>query len=67
MDALTHILASELRGSGILVNSVCPGWMQSEMGGSGTSSTIEENSGNPAWTATLPNNRPTGGFFRDRQ
>jgi len=67
LNALTRILASELRGTGILVNSVCPGWVQTDMGGSGASRTVEEGVDTPVWAATLPNNGPTGGFFRDRR
>jgi NAD(P)-dependent dehydrogenase (short-subunit alcohol dehydrogenase family) len=67
LNALTRILAFELRGTGILVNSVCPGWVQTDMGGSGASRAIEEGADTPVWAATLPNNGPTGCFFRDRR
>lgn len=67
LNALTRILSSELRGSGILVNSVCPGWVQTDMGGSNASRTVEEGADTPVWAATLQDNGPTGGFFRDRR
>jgi NAD(P)-dependent dehydrogenase (short-subunit alcohol dehydrogenase family) len=38
-----------------------------DMGGSGASRAIEEGADTPVWAATLPNNGPTGGFFRDRR
>ena len=67
LNALTRILASELKGMGILVNSVCPGWVRTDMGGSGASRTVEEGADTPVWAATLPNNGPNGCFFRDRR
>ena len=67
LNALTRILASELRGSGILVNTVCPGWVQTGMGGSRAPRPVEEGADTPVWAATLPKGGPTGGFFRDRR
>ena len=67
LNALTRILSSELRGTGILVNSVCPGWVQTDMGGSNASRTVEEGADTPVWAATLQDSGPTGGFFRNRR
>ena len=67
LNALTRILSSELRGTGILVNSVCPGWVQTDMGGQNASRTVEEGADTPVWAATLQDNGPTGGFFRNQR
>ncbi|MFB2770029.1 SDR family oxidoreductase [Pelatocladus sp. BLCC-F211] len=64
LNALTRMLAEELKGTGILVNSVCPGWVATEMGGAG-GRPVEDGAAGVVWAATLPDDGPTGGFFRD--
>jgi len=64
LNALTRILAAELRGDGVLVNSVCPGWVATEMGGSG-GRPVEAGAASVMWAVRLPDDGPTGGFFRD--
>ena len=65
LNALTRMLAAELRGSHVIVNSVCPGWVATEMGGPDAPRTVEEGAASVMWAATLPDKGPTGGFFRD--
>jgi NAD(P)-dependent dehydrogenase (short-subunit alcohol dehydrogenase family) len=65
LNALTRMLAGELRHAHILVNSVCPGWVATEMGGAGAPRSVEEGATGIIWAATLSQNGPTGGFFRD--
>ncbi|MEZ4668721.1 MAG: SDR family oxidoreductase [Anaerolineae bacterium] len=66
LNALTCMLAAELRGSRILVNSVCPGWVATDMGGRG-GRPVADGAASILWAVMLPDNGPTGGFFRDGQ
>jgi NAD(P)-dependent dehydrogenase (short-subunit alcohol dehydrogenase family) len=64
LNALTRILAAELRSTNILVNAVDPGWVATDMGGRG-GRPMEDGARGIVWAATLPENGPSGGFFYD--
>ena len=64
LNALTKTLAGELRHTGILVNSVCPGWVATDMGGPG-GRPVRDGAASVVWAVLLPDDGPTGGFFRD--
>jgi NAD(P)-dependent dehydrogenase (short-subunit alcohol dehydrogenase family) len=64
LNALTRTLAGELRGTSVLVNAVCPGWVATDMGGTG-GRPVADGANGILWAATLADNGPTGGFFRD--
>lgn len=65
LNALTVASAATLPGT-IKVNAMCPGWVRTRMGGSGATRSPEQGADTAIWLATLDQNGPTGGFFRDR-
>jgi len=67
LNALTRITAAELGAHEIKINSVCPGWVRTDMGGPHATRTVEHGAETAVWLATLPEDGPTGGFFRDKK
>ncbi len=67
LNALTRVLAADEASSGILVNSLCPGWVRTRMGGESATRSVEEGADTAVWLATLPDDGPHGGFFRNRE
>jgi len=66
LNALTVRLSKELPPT-IKVNAMCPGWVRTRMGGAGATRTPDEGADTAVWLGTLPDDGPTGGFFRDRK
>lgn len=67
INAVTRMFAAQGRERNVIVNSVDPGWVKTDMGGSGAPRSIEEGIDTIVWAATLPDGSPTGQLFRDRQ
>jgi NAD(P)-dependent dehydrogenase (short-subunit alcohol dehydrogenase family) len=65
LNALTRTLASDERW--VKINTMCPGWVRTDMGGSAAPRSVEEGADTAVWLATLPDDGPTGGFFRNRK
>jgi NAD(P)-dependent dehydrogenase (short-subunit alcohol dehydrogenase family) len=66
LNAMTRILSTELKEQGVLVNSACPGFVNTDMGGQfGAKKSVQDGAAGIVWLATLPDDGPSGGFFRD--
>jgi NAD(P)-dependent dehydrogenase (short-subunit alcohol dehydrogenase family) len=64
-EASILALAQRLSRLDVLVNAVCPGWTATDMGGGGRP--VPEGARSVTWACLLPDDGPTGGFFRDGQ
>lgn len=67
LNAVTRIYASELKKIGVSVNSICPGWVKTDMGGAEAERELPEGAVTIVWLATLADHKLTGGFYRDRE
>ena len=66
LNALTVRFAEELPDV-VKCNVMCPGWVRTRMGGAGAPVAPETAADTAFWLGTLPDNGPTGKFFRDRK
>jgi NAD(P)-dependent dehydrogenase (short-subunit alcohol dehydrogenase family) len=67
LNALTRVFAQALRSRGILVNATDPGWVRTDMGGSGAPRSVAAGAASVLWACRLAPGGPTGGVFRDGQ
>ncbi|MEO0655287.1 MAG: SDR family oxidoreductase, partial [Pseudomonadota bacterium] len=66
LNALTKSLSQQLPGT-VKINALCPGWVRTRMGGPTATTSVEDGADTAIWLATLPDDGPTGGFFRRRE
>ena len=67
LNAVTRQLSAGLRSKNISVNSGCPGWVRTDMGGSSAPRSVEEGADNIVWLATDAPQKLTGEFLEDRE
>jgi NAD(P)-dependent dehydrogenase (short-subunit alcohol dehydrogenase family) len=67
LNGLTIMLAAALEADGISVNSMCPGWVRTDMGGPNATRSVEEGADTAVWLADEASHKLTGKFFRSRK
>ena len=66
LNALTVIQSKELARDGIKVNSMCPGWVKTQMGGPNATRSVDKGAQTAVWLATAED-IPSGKFFKDKE
>ncbi|WP_152042016.1 SDR family NAD(P)-dependent oxidoreductase [Salinigranum salinum] len=67
LNGLTAYLEGEYSDDGLIANSVCPGWVRTDMGGDGASKSVEDGAATPVWLCRFRPGAPSGQFWRNRQ
>jgi NAD(P)-dependent dehydrogenase (short-subunit alcohol dehydrogenase family) len=65
VNGVTSQLAAALPG--FAVNSVCPGWVRTDMGGANATRSVAEGASGIVWLAAEAPQEETGKFWRDRK
>jgi len=67
LNAVTRVFAAELAGRGVSVNSACPGWVKTDMGGRRATRSVEKGAETIVWLASAPDLTDSGHFWRDKR
>jgi NAD(P)-dependent dehydrogenase (short-subunit alcohol dehydrogenase family) len=67
LNAITKQFAAALMDEKIAVNSVCPGWVRTDMGGMGATRSVKKGAESIVWLATDAPQSKTGLFWRDKK
>ena len=67
LNGLTAYLHGEYGSRGLIANSVCPGWVRTDMGGGGATRSVEEGAETPVWLARFAPGSPGGAFWRKKE
>jgi NAD(P)-dependent dehydrogenase (short-subunit alcohol dehydrogenase family) len=67
LNGLTIMLAEALRADRIAINSICPGWVRTDMGGPNATRSVEEGADTVVWLSDKAPHELTGKFFRNRE
>jgi NAD(P)-dependent dehydrogenase (short-subunit alcohol dehydrogenase family) len=67
LNGVTLMLSQALRGDGIAVNSMSPGWVRTDMGGANAPRSVEQGADTAVWLASDAPQKLTGKFFQDRK
>ena len=67
LNGATIMLAQSLHAKGIVVNSICPGWVRTDMGGASAPRSPEQGADTAIWLATEAPRSESGKFWRDHK
>jgi len=67
LNLMTRQLNTRFKDQGIIINSMCPGWTKTEMGGSGAHREVDKAAETAVWLATEAPDNLSGKFIYDKK